>query len=120
MNSGNQFLKTRFTLHECLTSMSAFRDVAGDAKCSYNLALRRQERHLTGRYPCDPAIWPGFHLFFVQQRLTGLNDLLFVAECILGMFFREEVTVRFANCFVGCFEIQRAGLGTIDENESAL
>ena len=56
---------------------------------------------LGGGHPRLTAIRPDLFLLVVEQRLTTVNDALFVFEGFAGVFLREEVKVRLAHHFGG-------------------
>ena len=80
-----------------LLRLLALADVARDAERADDVPLAIAQRQLRRRHPALVAVWPRLLLLDVDQRFTGADDLLLVAQRLRRVLVGEEVEVRAAD-----------------------
>src|SRR5208337_3617142 len=73
-------------------------DVAGDTECPHNSAALVTYGYFCRQGPRGSAIQPRLFLDFVDNRLTGANDLLLVFKRGLRAFCSKDVEIRLSDC----------------------
>ena len=103
-----------------LFRLLALGDVARDAVGSHDGPLPIAQRKLRGRDPANVAVRPDLLLLDVHQRLPGPDDLLLVAEGLLGVLRGEDVEVGPAHRQRGARQPEAHGRVAIDAREAAV
>ncbi len=75
---------------------------------------------LGGEDPVLASVRPGLLLLFLEDRLTGADDLLFIGKSLLRMFFAEYVEVGLVDCLGRIAKSEMLGHGAADEDKAAL
>src|ERR1700676_3586106 len=115
-------LFAQFSCQRCEFCFSSLllRDVAREAKGPDDVSVGISQRQLCSGNPRLTPIGPGLLFLYVHQRLSRMQNLLFIAERGLGMLGSEQIGVGLAEHVRWIFEAEQGYHGAIYRNEAAL